>query len=814
MNWGAEREVFACLRCAAGVLCLALCLVCECAVAAVDEAALTRARETLAKLTLEDKVALCGGAGAPGGAAPMSYPSALHAGILKDWKFEGLPFREEKGDGAAEDSDVTFLPSISALAATWNTSLAEAAGDVVGAQTRALGKDMVLAPAVSLSAGPLDPGNIDCFGEDPLLAVRMCVPFIKAVQRSDVASCVGSFGFEQPISERARNELHYRPFRSAIKDAGAMGVATRGDMYAPLVKGLLRERWGFDGMILDASNRGLNVTTNDVLEGRVDASHVDEAALRVLYTMERMKFFVPWERGKGEILTPKHTETALKIAEEAVTLLKNDAGTLPFKPSAMKRILVIGDLAHTEMTAGPEDEWARPVEEVTPVKGLEEYFKGKGVEITQMRLLGSERNSTNIVWQTEWFDNVKEPQEMALKTEQTHRPGFSFGSVVPLPGMNNTAFCVRWTAHFTASETGEYAMRCSIDEGGGVAVSLDGKEMARSVAGSGSLECKATLNEGEAYELSVIYIGGEGEHQMKFSWLLPSELEHFESLRKAAETADAVLVFTGTQIGVGRAREGGGSARPNLRPPAGHDTAIEEILSWKSPKVAVVNHSAGPVELSWVDECPTLLQQPYTGQEAGRALARILFGDVSPSGKLTFTWPKRLELSPAAEPANDEERRLRAEGLYVGYRWYDKNGVAPMFAFGHGLSYAKFVYDMDNAEIAKFGEGESWSVSLPVKNVGTRAGKETVQIYAAYPNSQVERPMKELKGFAKTRLLQPGEQETLTVKITPRGFAYWDDFLCRFRLDAGEYQLIVAASASDIRGKAKITISKDYIFEE
>ena len=137
-----------------------------------------------------------------------------------------------------------------------------------------------------------------------------------------------------------------------------------------------------------------------------------------------------------------------------------------------------------------------------------------------------------------------------------------------------------------------------------------------------------------------------------------------------------------------------------------------------------------------------------------------------------------------------------------------------MFAFGHGLSYARFVYDMDKAEIAKFGEGESWSVSLPVKNVGTLAGKETVQIYAAYPNSRVERPVKELKGFAKTRLLQPGEQETLTVKITPRGFAYWDDVLCRFRLDAGEYLLIVAASASDVRGKAKITISKDYIFEE
>jgi beta-glucosidase len=136
-----------------------------------------------------------------------------------------------------------------------------------------------------------------------------------------------------------------------------------------------------------------------------------------------------------------------------------------------------------------------------------------------------------------------------------------------------------------------------------------------------------------------------------------------------------------------------------------------------------------------------------------------------------------------------------------------------MFAFGHGLSYAKFAYDMDGAEIAKFSEDESWAVSLPVKNVGERAGKETVQIYAAYPNAKVERPVKELKAFAKTRLLAPGEQQTLTVKLRPRDLAYWDSFLRRYRLDAGEYQLIVAASAADIRGRAKVTVAKDYVFE-
>lgn len=770
--------------------------------AQVDEAALGRARETLGKMTLEEKVALCGDVGA------MSYPSALRAGILKDWEFCDLPMAEDDGD----DSEITFLPSMSALGATWNTALAESAGGVAGAEARALGKDMALAPDVSLAVDPLD-DNIGRFGEDPLHATRMAVPFVKALQRSDMAACVKRFGPTQVTGERARNELHYRPFRAAVKDGGAMGVMTRRGVHAPLVKGLLRERWDFDGMIVGEPGSGANATTNDVLEGRAIVSQIDEAALRVLYTMEKVKFFVPWERSKGELRTDAHAATALAIAEESVTLLKNEKATLPLKAGAMKKILVAGDLAHIEMTRNEDDSWARPGDEVTPVEGLAEYFNGKGVEIAEMPLVGRQRNFTNIVWQTEWFDNVKEPQEMALKTEEASRPGFAFGATVPLDGMNSSAFCVRWTTHFTAPESGEYAVRCRLDETGGAAVLLDGKELARGV-GTGLVTCTAVLNAGEAYELSVIYIGGEGEHRMRFTWLLPSEMKHFAELRRQADSADAVLVFTGTQVGMGRAREGGGQARPSLRLPAGHDAAIEEILSWKSPKVVVVNHSAGPVEMPWIDECPTLLQQPYAGQDAGRALAKILFGDVSPSGKLTFTWPKRLELSPAAPAESDEERQIRSEGYYVGYRWYDKNGVAPLFPFGHGLSYTKFLYDMDKAEIAKFGDGESWSVSLPVKNTGTHAGKETVQIYAAYPNAKERRPVKELKGFAKTKLLQPGEQETLTIKLTPAAFAYWDDFLCRFRLDAGEYQLIVAASAADIRGKAKIAVSKDYIFEE
>ncbi len=763
-----------------------------------DDAALSRARERLAKLSLADKVALCAGSSAG------EYPAMPEAGISNAWRFCGFPFA---ASGAAA------LPTMPALAETWNVALAEAAGEAIGAQARALGVDMVLAPRLGVGGNPLAASSFLGLGEDPLLAARLAVPLVKAMQRGGVAACVGRFETALPQGERARNELLYRQFRSVLKDGGALGVLTGRGVDAAYAKGLLRARWGFDGMIL-AEGDGAGIAADDVLEGRASASKVDETALRALYTMERVKHLSPQERANGALSADAGADAALKIAEEAITLLKNDGGALPLKADAMRSILVVGDLAWTETAFGGDAGRAGTASEGTALRGLEERFSGKGVAIEKMPLAGHPGIFSNAVWQTEWFDNVKEPQEMAVKTEEAARPGFAFGSKVPLDGMNASVFCVRWTARFTARETGEHAMRCRFDANAGAAVLIDGREIGRS-SGGGSLECRATLNEGEAYEISVIYTGGEGEHRMRCSWLLPSEVARFEKLRAAIEKADAVLVFTGTKAGAGAAMEGAGADRPDLRLPPGHNAAIEEVLSWKSPKVVVVCRSAGPVEMPWADECPALLHLPYLGHEAGRALANVLFGDVAPSGKLAFTWPIRLELSPAASPGDDaEERRLRAEGLYDGYRWYDKKSVSPLFPFGHGLSYTRFLYDMDNAEVAKFGDGDSWSISLPVKNIGAFAGKETVQIYAAYPNARQERPVKELKAFAKTRLLQPGEQETLALKVKPSDFAYWDDFLCRFRLDAGEYVLIVAASAGDIRGKAKITVSKDYIFEE
>ena len=693
----------------------------------VDEAALAKAKEVLAGLTLDQKVRLCAGSGT------MTLPAFEGTQIDREWQFT-LSSRTIKPDvdrwsfncvGTNETDAAIVLPSLGALAATWNTELAAEYGHVMGEQARSRGKDMVLGPAVNIMRNPLAGRNWETFGEDPHLASKMAVAWIRALQSHDVAACVkhfclnsqelGKYENEPVVDERALNEIYLAPFRAAVKDGGVWGVMTAHNRFQRLacsenpylLRGILRARWGFEGMVVsgwgavgstvEAALAGTDVEMNTgadirhyvnpktgeaplasaVAELSVPPSCIEDKARRILYTMARTKFFSPDKRAKGERLTEKHRKTALQVAEEGIVLLKNANAVLPLDAKGMKKILVIGDLAASEeIREGAESPEGKPFYQSTPQTGLVEYFSVRDAEIVRAS-----------------FDSLPTPEEAA--------------------------------------------------------------------------------------------------------------------------TADAVLVFTGFELGHEPGKEGSGNDRADMRLPAGTDEAVSEVLSWQHPRTVVVNRSGGPVELPWIEECPALVQIPYLGQEAGRALVNVLFGETTPSGKLPWTWPKRFADTPvAAEGAYGAERSTYREGIYVGYRWYDKEKIPPLFPFAHGLSYTKFEYDVDKAAVATLADGAGWTVSVPVKNIGDRPGKETVQIYAAYPNSRVTRCVKDLKGFAKTKLLAPGESETLTVSISPRNLAYWDSFASAFRLDAGEYELRIGSSALDLRGKAKITVPRDYVFKD
>ena len=806
----------------------------------------------------------------------MSMAANPAKGIPAEWQFSDSSHTVRANmerwtwDCISSGDESTVLPTLSALAATWNRDLAAAHGHVMGEEGRARGKDQLLGPGVNIMRTPLCGRNWEYLSEDPCLTAELAVPEIAALQSHDVAATVKHFCLNNQewnrhdvdtiCDERTLNEIYLPAFEAAIHDADVWSVMTSynkvdGDWASEntyLQRGILRDRWNFKGMIVTdwggqhstvkaalagagvEANRGSDIRyfTNPkegtfpiaeaVRKGEIPEAVVDEIALHTLYTMAKAKFFTPELRDKGSRNTPEHQAVARAIGEEAVILFKNDANVLPLDAARVKKLLVVGKLADTRQTLKGWSAEGKPLYEITPLAGLKEYFEGKDVEIKWLPLVAAD--GANLVhdviessigtfdttaqdegmslrsWEVAYY-NSKDTSTAPVKETFARTVGFDAGRGVPLEGLDPANFAITYHTKLIAPETGDYTFRVEMDHRGGATITLDGRNLA-TASEVDNVICQASLEEGKTYDFTVEYRGDTGEHRMKFGWCLPSETGSLEDIRIAAADADATLVFTGTEVGHGQALECEGADRPNLKLPEGHDAAIREILSWNLKNLVIVTHSGAPLELPWVDDAATILHQPFLGQEAGRPLAKVIFGDVNPSGKLPCTWPVKLEDTPAAVAGTyNGERVIYNEGVFVGYRWYDTKGIKPLFAFGHGLSYTTFEYGEVEVEDTCCG----WLVRLPVTNTGTREGKETVQLYVTEDAPTVPRPAKELRNFAKLPLA-PGETAIAELEISAKDLAYWDVLNHCWKANAGVYTISLGTAADKILRTVKVTL--------
>ena len=708
-----------------------------------DEEALKAARETLAKMTLEEKCQMLGGSGT------MTLSAIPRVGITKEWTMSDnsstVRPAMHRWDWGYEQplSANTKLPSLSALAQTWDVEWARKHGEVLGAEMRDRGVDELLGPGVNIMRTPLNGRNWEYLGEDPHLAAKMCVPMIRGVQSYDVAATVKHFclnnqekarnSVDTHCDDRTFNEIYLPAFRAAVKDAGVLCVMTSYNkvdgLWASenkyLQKGVLRDRWGFRGIIETdwggqhstdfAANNGGGIEMHwgkgivhnywaisnrfplaeAVLAGKVPAATVDEMALRTLYVMAKTGFLSGAPRKAGERNTAKHQRIAREEAADSIVLLKNEAGVLPLGLDGVRKVLVIGKNADVKQCGkGCSGEGNVPYE-VTLYAALAKRLKG--IEVKLM------------------------------------------------------PFCAK--------------------------VELAKTDTSNAAIAGGHVEQKTT----SAY---------------------CSEAE----LKAAADAADVVIVFTGTELGYQENMESESRDRESMDLPTELQAAMHTILGWGHKRLVVVSRSGTPVGYTWVDKAPTLVQTSYLGMEEGNAIVDVLLGEVNPSGRLCQTWPKSYADTAVAQCGTYNAQNVTYnERFYVGYRWHDHRKIEPLFPFGAGKSYTTFAYGVVTAEGLK--------VSVHVTNMGKVAGKEVVQFYVAYPDAKVERCAKELKGFSKVSL-KPGETKLVTCELTPRDLAYWDEFAHRFRTDAGRYEVLVGASSADIRGQASIRIDRDETFAD
>lgn len=724
----------------------------------------------LKKLTLDEKITLVHGAelfrsgaverlGIPG-FATSDGPMGVRAEFMSDrW----IP-------AGHNDDLVSYLPCNSAIASTWNRKVAKEMGHVLGEEARGRGKDIILAPGINIKRDPRCGRNFEYMSEDPKLTAELAVPYIKGVQENDVAACVKHFAangqetdrlmIDEEIDERTLYEIYLPAFKAAVQDGGVysvMGAYNQiNGVYCCENRGLLdrilRMEWGFDGAVL--SDWGSVHRTKETAECSLDLE------MSVFPDFDQYKFAEPLKEmiQKGE------------IAEECLDKKVRNLLRMMF------RLKMLGK----QKSERKKGAYNTPEHRESALRAAEE----------SMILLKNDGEVLPL--QT---DRIRKLVVVGQNAAAIHSAGGGSAEIKALyeicPLMGIKSYLGGNTE--VVYVPGYYVPRREKPfEESWQATSLDGlKDSSKGQAVRDEEHDAERFRREEEERLAQLRKEAEEAHQKNEAY--------FAQAIEAVKDADAVIFVGGLNHDV----ECEGFDRQDMKLPYEQDILIEELLKIRKDTVVVLI-GGSPVEMPWRNEAQTILWSYYAGMETGTAMARLLFGEVSPSGKLAETFPVRYEDTATGQNGQFGKwgKIKMEEGLYYGYRHHDRNRVEPAFCFGHGLSYTSFAYsglgfraDRDKAV----------SLSFTVKNTGNRAGAETAQVYVAPISLKVDRPYRELKEFVKVELL-PGKTQKVTLSLTRQDFSYFDEQLHSFVADPGDYEILIGSSSRDIRLKGIVTL--------
>lgn len=756
-----------------------------------------------------------------------------------------------------------------ALAATWDTGVLEAVGEALAEETQSKGAHLLLAPTVNIHRSPLNGRNFECYSENPYLSARMAVAYITGLQRRGVGATVKHFvcndsEFERntissEVDERTLREIYLPPFRAAVQEAKSWAVMASYNKvngvyageHAMLLLDILKREWGFDGIVMsdwfgtksvaDAAANGLDLEMPGpprwrgeqliaaVEAGRVPMDAIDEAARRMLRTIARTGAFEqPGLRAEQAIDRPEHRALLRRAAAEGMVLLKNDGNALPLDLAALRSIAIIGPNAKTAQIMGGGSAQVNAHYAITPYDGIrarvgDQVALGYEIGCTNHRTLPrlDQRLMTPADGDGQGFavtyynspDLTGDPvhQAIAGSSEQVW-----LGEVAP--GVDPRAFSARFAARFTPHEGGAHSFslasaglsRLFVND----ALVIDNwssQTRGDTYFGAGSTEVTAQVNleAGTTYDLRLEY-SSQGATMLagvRLGHMPPVAGDAIERAAALAARSDVALVF----VGLNADWESEGHDRPDMEL-VGRQVELVEQVAAANPRTIVVLQTGSPVTMPWLDKVAGVLQAWYPGQECGNAIADVLFGVVNPSGKLPQTFPLRLEDNPAYINYPGENGRVHyGERIFVGYRYYEKKKVAPLFPFGHGLSYTSFSYDNLRLSTDVMAPDDVLTISMDVTNTGRMAGQEVVQLYVRDCAARVARPEKELKGFVKVALA-PGETRTVILTLDREALAYWDDLKHAWVAEAGAFEALVGSSSQDIRARAEFRLAETAVF--
>lgn len=815
-----------------------------------------RIEALLQQMTLEEKVSMLAGAN-------LWYTVSIERLGIPAIKVTDGP-NGARGESPIGWEDITSacFPVGIALAATWDTDLVGRVAQALGEETKSKSAHILLAPTVNIHRSPIGGRNFECYSEDPHLTSRMAVAYIKGLQSQNVGATVKHFicndaefernSLSSEVGQRALREIYLPPFKAAVQEAGSWAVMSSYNRVngeyasdsAYFLTDILKKEWGFDGIVMSdwggtystvpAGNSGLDLEMpgpsnwrgekllQAIKAGEVSEDQVNDSVRRLLRTIIRSGMMDnPVNPPEQSINKPEHQVLAREAAADSIVLLKN-TGVLPLDGKKLKTLAIIGPNAKVARMMGGGSSQVAPHYAVTPFEGIVnkvgdsvkiEYEMGcsndKMFDTLKPESLIPARGESAHGLTAEFFDNLELAGTPAqtVTVRSTHQVWFASNPI------EAADFSARFTAAFTAPETGVYGF--SLTYIGFARFYIDDQLVLdywkpqtpdTILFGPGSKEVmfEKEMVAGQTYQIKMEYSQGDFKamhYGMRIGCRLPSHNPSIERAAELAAKADVALVFVGSNSDL----ETEGSDRPNIEL-AGDQVALIEAVAAANKNTVVVLNTGSPYAMDWLDKVAAVCEAWFGGQEVGNAIADVLFGDVNPSAKLTETFPKRLEDNPAFINFPGENGKvLYGEGIFVGYRYYEKKKIVPLFPFGYGLSYTTFEYNNLRLNTAELQPGDTLQVSVDVTNTGKRAGKEIVQLYVRDVVSSLVRPIKELKGFAKVAL-QPGETKTVTLTLDAEALAYYDDKPQQWVAEAGEFEVLIGSSSADIRATASFTL--------
>ncbi len=751
--------------------------------------------------------------------------------------------------GVGTWGESTAYPAAILLAATWNESMAKSYGHALAMDCKARGVNILLGPGVNMYRAPMCGRNFEYMGEDPYLTSQTAVGYIKGLQENGVMVVVKHFAanyqeydrnyISSDMDERTLHEIYLPAFKAAIQKADVGSVMTSYNLlngvwttHSPmLLTDVLRNQWGFEGIVmsdwgsthacLPAANAGLDLEMAGgekmnadslryyINKGDLQMSVIDTKVQHILQTMIKFGFMDNQQLDNTIPLdNPGSVQTALEVARDGIVLLKNQDEILPIKSSEIKNVVVVGKNA-TRFSTGGGSGRVEPFHFVSFLDGIISNGSQKGVNVTYVDeydhiddVIFTSAGS-NINGFTGQYFNNENLDGNPSGTRIDKKIDFSFQNGTGVAGIGASNYSVRWTGELRPSETGEYTITLGGDDGFRMFIN-DALVINDWNPGQGRYKTYTqNFVAGNNYNIKVEYFQGGGAAMVDLYWSKTGGGDYFLT---ALDEADVVIACFGHDS----SSEAEGRDR-TFELPQNQRVFIDKVLKTTTPVVGVVT-AGGNVEMqSWEPKLKGLLWAWYSGQEGGTALAEIIFGDTNPSGKLPITFEKSWSDNPSYNSyydTNGDKHVLFSEGVFMGYRGYDKLNRTVQYPFGYGLSYTTF--ELSETVIDKISQNDSIvKITTVLKNTGDVAGSQVVQLYVGKRGaSDVERPLKELKSFEKV-YLEPGESKTITIYLTKEAFSYYDVSAKDFKFDEGLYEIGLGFSSAEMEFKENITLDND-----